>query len=191
VSWLFPAWVEAGGGARPWEREAAEGEPEIGDVSERPENIVNVDALEPDAEGDRVLAGTAGALQSRLHHRTLASGRAAVPAPLPFRRGGDLRHVGGHRDAGVDPEPGTSTRGVEKERHELRAGHVVARPPGTKNSHFFRRGDEGATMLVYGTQEPNDIAYYPHSNKFYIRGIGLIGRLESLEYADGETEFGG
>jgi uncharacterized cupin superfamily protein len=30
--------------------------------------------------------------------------------------------------------------------------------------------------------------YYPHSNEFYIRGIGLIGRLEALEYAGGEAE---
>ena len=53
VSWLFPSWVEAGGGARPWEREAAAGEPEVGEASERPKNIINVDALEPDEEGDR------------------------------------------------------------------------------------------------------------------------------------------
>jgi len=42
------------------------------------------------------------------------------------------------------------------------------------------------TMLVYGTRRPNDICYYPRSRKIYWRGVGLIGRVESLEYADGE-----
>jgi uncharacterized cupin superfamily protein len=68
---------------------------------------------------------------------------------------------------------------------------VVARPGGTRISHFFRGGEEGAEMLVYGTRDPNDIAYYPRSNKINFRGVGLIARLDALEYADGETEFGG
>jgi uncharacterized cupin superfamily protein len=191
LSWLFPSWVEAGGGARPWEREAAAGEPDVGEVSERPENIVNVDALEPDEEGDRVLGGQAGAQQSGLHHRTLAPGGAAVPAHCHSAEEEIFVMLEGSSTLELIPSPVPAARGVEPESHELRPGHVVCRPPGTKISHFFRGGEQGAAMLVYGTQEPNDIAYYPRSQKFYIRGIGLIGRLESLEYADGETEFGG
>jgi hypothetical protein len=30
------------------------------------------------------------------------------------------------------------------------------------------------------------MAYYPRSNKIFFRGLGLIARLESLEYDDGE-----
>jgi uncharacterized cupin superfamily protein len=70
----------------------------------------------------------------------------------------------------------------------LRAGHVVARPPGTKIAHAIRAGDDGMTLLVYGTRKPNDICYYPRSGKIYWRGIGFIGRLEPLEYSDGEPE---
>jgi uncharacterized cupin superfamily protein len=44
------------------------------------------------------------------------------------------------------------------------------------------------TFLAYGTREPNDICYYPRSNKLYFRGVGLTGRLESLSYDDGEPE---
>ena len=44
------------------------------------------------------------------------------------------------------------------------------------------------TFLAYGTREANDICYYPRSNKLYFRGVGLIGRLESLGYDDGEPE---
>jgi uncharacterized cupin superfamily protein len=68
----------------------------------------------------------------------------------------------------------------------LRAGHVVARPPGTRVSHSFRAGPDGVTMLVYGTREPNDICFYPRSNKIFWRGIGVIGRIEQLDYFDGE-----
>ena len=47
-------------------------------------------------------------------------------------------------------------------------------------------GDGGVTYLAYGTREPNDIAYYPRSNKVYFRGVGLMTRLEQLDYDDGE-----
>jgi uncharacterized cupin superfamily protein len=77
---------------------------------------------------------------------------------------------------------------AERETHELRAGHVVSRPPSTGVSHSLRAGDEGATFLVYGTRRPNDVCYYPRSNKIYWRGLGLIARLEPLAYDDGEPE---
>jgi uncharacterized cupin superfamily protein len=191
LSWLFPAWVEAGAGARPWQREAAAGEPEFGEPAERPENIVNVDALEPDDEGDRVLAEEAGAQQAGLHHRTLAPRRASVPAHCHSAEEEIFVMLEGAATLELIPSPVMAARGVETETHELRPGHVVCRPPGTKICHYIRGGDDGGVMLVYGTREPNDIAYYPNSNKFYIRGIGLIGRLESLEYEDGEPEFSG
>ena len=40
--------------------------------------------------------------------------------------------------------------------------------------------------LAYGTREPNDIAYYPRSGKVTLRGIGVMGRIEPLDYWDGE-----
>ena len=45
---------------------------------------------------------------------------------------------------------------------------------------------DGVTYLAYGTREPDDIAYYPRSNKVYFRGVGLMTRLEHLDYDDGE-----
>ena len=72
------------------------------------------------------------------------------------------------------------------ETHPVRTDSVVARPPGTKVAHAFRGGDHGLTMLMYGTRDPNDVCYYPRSNKVFFRGVGLIGRLERLEYWDGE-----
>ena len=34
----------------------------------------------------------------------------------------------------------------------------------------------GVTYLVYGTRKPNDMCWYPRSNKVSFRGIKLIGR---------------
>ena len=45
------------------------------------------------------------------------------------------------------------------------------------------------TCLVYGTREPNDICYYPRSNKIGFRGVGVLGRIESLDYWDGEPRW--
>ena len=63
---------------------------------------------------------------------------------------------------------------------------TVARPAATRVAHTFRAGPGGLTYLAYGTRDPNDIAFYPRSNKVYLRGVGVIGRLEQLDYWDGE-----
>jgi uncharacterized cupin superfamily protein len=84
------------------------------------------------------------------------------------------------------PSPRLVAYGVQRETHPIRAGDVIARPPGTRVSHFITAGANGLTCLVYGTREPNDICYYPRSNKIGFRGVGLLGRIESLDYWDGE-----
>ena len=86
----------------------------------------------------------------------------------------------------LEPTRVAAERGAERESHELRAGHVFARPPGSRIAHSVVGGDGGVTYLAYGTREPNDIAYYPRSNKVYFRGVGLMTRLEQLDYDDGE-----
>ena len=46
-------------------------------------------------------------------------------------------------------------------------------------------------MLIYGTRKPNDMCWYPRSNKIAWRGLGVIGRIEVLDYFDGEPEDDG
>ena len=53
-------------------------------------------------------------------------------------------------------------------------------------AHAFRGGVNGLTLLAWGTREPNDICWYPRSNKIYWRGVGVMGRIEQLDYFDGE-----
>ena len=72
------------------------------------------------------------------------------------------------------------------EAQSVRAGSVVAVPPGSGYAHRFRGGDGGLTFLAWGTREPNDICWYPRSQKMMWRGVGVIGRIETLDYWDGE-----
>lgn len=73
------------------------------------------------------------------------------------------------------------------DEHPVRAGSVVARPPGTGIAHAFRAGDDPLTVLAYGTREPNDIAYYPRSGKVSLRGIDAIFHVTRVDYWDGEA----
>jgi hypothetical protein len=41
-------------------------------------------------------------------------------------------------------------------------------------------------MLIYGTRDANDMCWYPRSRKIFWRGLGVIGRIETLDYGDGE-----
>jgi uncharacterized cupin superfamily protein len=86
------------------------------------------------------------------------------------------------------PSPRREAAGERRQELPLRAGHLVARPPGTGISHSFVAGPEGVTMLIYGTRDPNDMAWYPRSSKLNWRGLGVIGRIETLDYLDGEPD---
>jgi uncharacterized cupin superfamily protein len=68
----------------------------------------------------------------------------------------------------------------------VRAGSVIARPPGTGVAHSFRAGERGLTLLAYGQRKPQDACFYPRSNKVALRGLGVRFRVEPLDYWDGE-----
>jgi uncharacterized cupin superfamily protein len=82
---------------------------------------------------------------------------------------------------------GEGTLMLGDEEHPLRRGSVVARPPGTGVAHALRAGDEPLTTLVYGTREPNDIAYYPRSGKVSLRGVNAMFHVTQVDYWDGEA----
>src|SRR5436305_1322373 len=108
---------------------------------------------------------------------TAPTRRSSTFSPAPVSRGRTARRT---RSA-----PATPPAAEPQWTHPLRRGHVGARPPATRVPHSFRAGDSPLTFLAYGTREPNDIAWYPRSNKISFRGIGLMARLEALEYSDG------
>jgi uncharacterized cupin superfamily protein len=81
---------------------------------------------------------------------------------------------------------GDGTLLLGHEELPVRRGHVVARPPGTGVAHAFRAAGNGLAFLAYGTREPNDITYYPRSGKVFLRGVDIVGRIDPLDYWDGE-----
>jgi uncharacterized cupin superfamily protein len=178
---MDPATVDASSDPRhPWDREAAAGEPGSPAPSERPSNIVNYSDVEPlvvRAASDRDLARTAGSERTGLCHVEIAPGKQGAP-----------HHCHSAEEEIFVVLEGGGTLRLGDDETPVRAGHVLGRPPGTGIAHSFRAGEEGMTYLAYGTREPNDIAYYPRSNKVNFRGIKLITRLERLDYWDGEPE---
>jgi len=180
-------WVE-GRVDNPWEVEAEVGELEFAEPGERPENVVALEDLPLDEVGHKAPAGTAGSERSGLNWHRAEHARRAVPPHCHSAEEEAFVVLEGSGTLELIPSPAAAARGVAPELHGLRAGHVVARPPGTRVSHSIVGGPEGISYLAYGTREPNDIAYYPRSNKIAFRGVGVLTRLESLSYGDGEPD---
>jgi uncharacterized cupin superfamily protein len=188
VSWLGGSWIEAGVGATPWEREAAVGEPDVPEVGSRPDSVVHVDEVEGDHDGGswRLLARTAGAELSGLNWGRLPAGEEGAPPHLHSADEEIFVVLDGAGTLELWPSPQHARSGREYQEHPISAGHVISRPASSGIAHGLRAGEGGMTFLAYGTRNPNDVCYYPRSNKIYFRGLGLIARLEDLDYDDGE-----
>ena len=194
VSWLGSTWVLQGAPEdHPWAREAAAGAPDVGELQPRPERIVNV-ADVPAAERHhttvvsewRDLGRAGGSERTGLKHITVQPGKLSAPPHCHSAEEEIFVALDGDGTLELIPAPRAAFDGAEPSAHSVRAGSTVARKAGTGIAHALRAGDHGLTLLAYGTREPNDIAYYPRSNKVSLRGVGLIARVEALEYWDGE-----
>jgi uncharacterized cupin superfamily protein len=181
-------WVE-GRDDDPWDIEATVAPLAVGEPAPRPSNIVNVDEVELETFRHQTFA------YFTPDETTKLAGLGWEKIPAGHR--GSVPHchsaeeeifviLEGTATLELWPSPRVESDGGTKEEVSLRAGHVVARPPGTRISHSFRAGPEGVTMLVYGTRDPNDMCFYPRSNKISWRGLGVIGRVEHFDYFDGE-----
>ena len=165
----------------PWEIEAEVGELEFAEPGERPANVVALEDVPLDEYGDRGSRrrGRVGPLRAELDPR--AAGKRGCPPHCHSLEPEAFVVLEGNGTLELEPTRVAAECGAERESHELRAGDVFARPPGSRIAHFVG-GEGGVTCLAYGTREPNDIAYYPRSNKVYFRGVGLMTRLEQLDY---------
>lgn len=181
-------WVE-GRTDDPWDVEAAGDPLAFGEAAPRPENIISLADVATEEEPEGVfkeLAGSAGSEQAGLNWGRLAPGKAATPVHCHSEEEEIYVILEGEGTLELWPSPLAEERGATREDAAVRAGNVVARPGGTRIAHTVRAGDGGLTYLVYGTRKPNDICYFPRSNKIYWRGVGLIARVEALGYWDGE-----
>jgi uncharacterized cupin superfamily protein len=165
VAWMHPSWVDVGG-PHPWEREAAIGEPEVGEVSPRPGRIANIDQgirweLDTGAV-DLNLGDVVGSVETGLSHMTIPAGAEGYPP-----------HCHGAEEELFVVLEGSGTVTLGDESAEVRRGSVVSRPAGTRVAHSFLAGDDGLVYLAYGTREPNDVVYYPRTDEIRFRGVGV------------------
>jgi uncharacterized cupin superfamily protein len=193
VSWLGPTWVVAGAEEdHPWAREAAAGPPAWEELGERPSRIVNIADVPGEQRGSG--AGTVGSVVKRigdvagsertgLAHFVVEPGKLMNPPHAHSAEEELFVVLEGGGTLELYPNP---RFGGEIEQLSLRAGCSIARPAGTGRAHAFRAGEDGMTLLGFGTRDPNDIVHYPRSGKISFRGIGVIGRLEQVDYWDGE-----
>lgn len=187
VSWLASSTVRVLD-EHPWEVEAALGLPE-GAPGDRPANVAALADLEGDYGGIAKYPGrAAGAKQTGLNWVALPPNEEAAS---PHCHSADeeifvILDGEGTLELWGPPAPGVELPTAPQETHPIRRGHVISRPAGTRISHCLRSGEAGLTYLAYGTREPNDMCYYPRSNTVFLRGLGVIARLELLDYGDGE-----
>jgi uncharacterized cupin superfamily protein len=166
-----------------WVREAELGAPELPErPGPRPPTIVNLADVPPEPlERPRVvrtrrnLGRAVGSVSTGLQHVEVAPGKEAT-----------AQHCHSVEEEIFVVLGGDGVLLLGEEELPVRAGSVVARPAGTGVAHLFRAGEGGLTYLAYGTRDSADVCYYPRSNKIAFRGIGIIARLERLDYWDGE-----
>jgi uncharacterized cupin superfamily protein len=172
----------------PWRAEAELGVPDGAPAGERPRNVQPLDAAPSDYGGMARYLARGIAERSGLNRVQLPPGEEGAP---PHCHSAEEEVVvvlegEGTLELWARPDPERSRQTEPAETYAVRRGHVVVRPPGTRVPHSLRAGAAGMTYLVYGTREANDMCWYPRSNKVFLRGLGVIARLELLAYADGE-----
>jgi uncharacterized cupin superfamily protein len=148
----------------------------------RPSTIVNLERVEPrEVSRPRVsrtrrnLGLAAGSVTIGLQHVEVRPGKESAPP-----------HCHSLEEEIFVMLAGDGTLVLGEEEIPMRSGHVISRPPATRVPHLFTAGQDGLTYLAFGTREPADLCYYPRSNKINFGGVGVIARLERLDYWDGE-----
>ena len=149
----------------------------------RPESIVNLADVEAKTverkwvgRTRRNLGLAAGSVTTGLQHVEVMPGKESSPLHCHSLEEEIFVILDGDGVLVLDDEDETP----------VRPGSVVSRPAGTGVAHLFRAGDGGLTYLAYGTREPGDICYYPRSKKINFGGVGVVARIEKLDYWDGE-----
>ncbi len=198
VSWLGPTWVLQGAPEdHPWTREAAIGPPTWEALSEQPPRIVNVaDVPEFERLGATVsrrardLGRAAGSERTGLKLYDVAPGKLMNPPHSHSAEEEIFVVLGGSGTVTTWPHPRAAHEPdrwpAGTETSELREGSVVACPAGRGRPLSLEGGPDGMTVLAYGTRDPNDITYYPRSGKISFRGVGVIGKVEQVDYWDRE-----
>ncbi|MGZ4481561.1 MAG: cupin domain-containing protein [Gaiellales bacterium] len=177
-AWAGPTVVAAPGMRNLFRLDDEAGMLEFPAPGPRPANVVALADVPGEQREGRVrtdLGTAAGSARTGLKHVLLEPGVLSAP---PHFHSADQELLVVLQGEGVLQ--------LGDEEHQVRPGHVVARPAGTRVAHAFRAGASGMALLAYGTRDPNDACFFPRSNKIVWRGLGVVGRIEQLDFWDGE-----
>ncbi|MDX6592868.1 MAG: hypothetical protein QOJ13_2064 [Gaiellales bacterium] len=178
-AWAGPTVVASPGRQNLFRFDDEAGEFAFPAAGKQPANVVALDSVprreNPGVRVKRDIGRAAGSKHTGLNHVTAAHGHLTAPPHC---------HSAEEELFVVLEGEGVLLQGDDE--HPVRTGDVVGQPPGTGVAHSFRAGENGIAILAYGTREPNDICYYPRSGKVFLRGVGVIGRIEPVDYWDGE-----
>ncbi len=180
--WMGPRWLPSDGPS-PFRLEAEAGPLELPETeTERPATLVATQGVEPApmrhgsvCSERRDLGRAAGSKLCGIKHITVAPNACGAPF-----------HCHSAEEEIFVVLDGGGTLRLGEERHPVRTGHVVARPPGTGVAHQFIAGEERLVLLAFGTRDSRDTVWYPDSGKVAFRGLGVLGRVEPVEYWDRE-----
>ncbi|HEV2059307.1 MAG TPA: cupin domain-containing protein [Solirubrobacteraceae bacterium] len=182
VTWVGSRWLPQDA-PHPFIAEPPLAADDLPALAPRPSTIVALDDVDPSLQDRgpvhrtrRDIASAAGSRVSGLQHVTVARGRRS-----------SVRHCHSHDDELFVVLEGDGTLLLGDERHPVRPGSIVARPPATGVAHCFEAADDKLVLLAYGTRQPADTCWYPDSQKISYRGLGVIARVQPLDYWDGEA----
>lgn len=182
VTWVGARWLPADS-PHPYVAEPPAPAAELPAVAPRPATTVALADVEPERlhrgrdvrRLRRNLGRAAGSVRSGLQHVTIEPGARS-----------SARHCHSVEEELFVVLEGDGVVLLGEDSHHVRAGSVVARPPATGVAHVFEAGGRGMTLLAYGTRDAGDMCWYPDSSKVAFWGLGVIARVEALDYWDGE-----
>jgi uncharacterized cupin superfamily protein len=182
VTWVGARWLPTDA-PHPFAAEPPAPAGELPPIAPRPPTIVALEDVEPAPlhrgrdmrRVRRDLGRAAGSARSGLQHVTMQPGARSSP-----------RHCHSVEEELFVVLDGDGVLLLGDDEHPVRAGSVVARPPATGVAHALQAGERGMTLLAYGTREPSDMCWYPDSSKILFGGLGVVARVQALDYWDGK-----
>lgn len=181
--WLGPRWSPSDT-PPPFRADAELGPLELpAPTAERPASIVALSdvPLEEDGAGrfaraTRHASRATGARRIVLAHVALPPG--AVTCPTHWHTSAEECFL---------VRAGSGTAVVGGERHALREGSFLLRPPRTGVGHRIEAGSEGMELLALGDKVDGDVCVYPDSRKIQVRPDVFLP-MTDLTYFDGEAD---